>query len=59
MTSAIIDAADKLPMPAWLFVLLLVAVFIAASVVTGYITFKYRTKSSKGVQEKNDEKSAE
>ena len=59
MTSAIINAIDTSPLPTWLFVLLLVAVFIAVSAVTGYLTFKLRVKAPKGVQKKDEHESAE
>jgi heme/copper-type cytochrome/quinol oxidase subunit 2 len=59
MTSAIIDSIASTSMPTWLFVLILVGIFIAVSAVTGYLTFKFRVKSSKGVRKKDEHKSAE
>lgn len=57
MTSATINAAAASPLPTWLVVVLCVVIFVAVSVVTGYVTYKYRIKSSKGVQEDDDTES--
>ncbi|MDO4863008.1 MAG: hypothetical protein Q4A05_02460 [Ruminococcus sp.] len=57
MTSATINAAAVSPLPTWLVVVLCVVIFVAVSVVTGYVTYKYRIKSSKGVQEDDDTES--
>lgn len=59
MTSAIINSIASLPLPTWLFVLILVGVFIAVSAATGYLTFKFRIKKTKGVRKIDGHKSAE
>lgn len=59
MISPIIEAIDTSPLPTWLAILILVIVFIAASALTGYLTFRYRMNSFKEEQDKNDDKSAE
>ena len=57
MTSRIINALSGSPLPTWLVVVLCVVIFVAVSVITGYITYRYRVNSSKGVQETDDNKS--
>ncbi|MBR3422569.1 MAG: hypothetical protein IKG98_10990 [Ruminococcus sp.] len=59
MTSATINALDASPLPTWLTVLIMVAIFIAVSVISGCLTYKYRVKRRKGVQDSNENESAE
>ena len=59
MTSAIINYIVAAPLPTWLLVLILVGIFIAVSVVTGYLTFRLRIKSSKGVRKTDEHESSE
>ena len=53
MTLATINALSGSPLPTWLVVVLCVVIFVAVSVITGYITYKCRVNSSKGEAEKN------
>ena len=57
MTSLTINALSGSPLPTWLVVVMCVVIFVAVSAVSGYVTYRYRVNSSKGVQEKNENES--
>jgi len=59
MTSAIIKAFDTSPLPVWLFVILMVLVFIAVSVLTAYFTYKRRMAKNKGKQVPDEKRTTE
>ncbi len=55
MTFQIINAVNTDPVPSWLTIVICVAIFIAASVVSGFFAYKYwlgRTKRQD--KDKND-----
>lgn len=57
MTLATINAADTSPLPEWLAVILLVALFLAVTAAAAFVTYRLRMKSHGG-ERKNDEKNA-
>lgn len=57
MTSQTINALGTSPLPIWLVVVLCVVIFVAVSVLTGYLTYKYRINRLKGVQDTDENRS--
>lgn len=56
MILAIINSLDTFsPLPAWLVVIVLTIIFIIVSLITGYLTFKYRVnRTNEDKKEKMD-----
>ena len=59
MTLAIINALDSSPLPKWLTFIILVAIFIVASVVSGYLTFKYRVNNREKLENRENKEPGE